>query len=69
MVLSPDLLWGATHESPWDNTSNVLNLTVIPTYISLITKRGSLLENKGEISAQVTEALKMDLDGRKIGGG
>ena len=69
MLLSPDFLRYATYKYSWDTTSNVPYLTLIPTYIYLITKRYSLLTNQGELAAQVTEALTMDLDRRTIGGG
>ena len=69
MVLSHDLFQDTTYKYSWDTTSNVPYLKLLTTYIHLITKKDSSLTNKGELAAQLTDTLTMDLDGRKIGGG
>ena len=56
------LLCDSKYNFPKNATSKTSFLSVIPTYIYLITKINIFLTKRGALSAQVTEALMMELN-------
>ena len=62
MALQTDFWCDTTYDFPLDATFNIPHFTFVPAYIYLITKMNNLLTNQVELAAQVTKALKMELD-------